>query len=297
MGSYALTMDDINKSFVAIETAIDAGITRFDHANIYKFGKSEEVFGYYLSDHKNLRDSIEIQSKVGINIPFDGGNNFYDYRYDHVVGEVDKILHRLQTEYLDVLLLHRPDALIDRKEFKRTIDHLFDSGKVRRLGVSNMSTSHIGLLAQYSERKIVANQLEMGLHKRDWVESGLLFNHIDHKELSVEQGTVEFCMLNDIELQAWSPLAQGIYSGRSLENADSATKNTARLVEKLAKEKLVSKEAIVLAWLMRHPANIVPVIGSSNPDRIRLCTQARDVVMTHREWYELMICARGVQLP
>lgn len=292
-----LKKEDIIHSFAAIEAALEVGMTRFDHANIYKWGKAEEVFGLYLEEHKGLREKIELQSKVGIHVPTDGNHGYYDFSYDHVVSEVEKILKRLRTDYLDTLLFHRPDALVDRKEFKRAVDYLFDNGMVRNIGVSNMSQYQINLLENYTERHMVANQLEMSLKKRDWVESGFVINQQDAKGLDFENGTVEYCMLNNIEIQAWGPLAQGIYTGRNIEDTDEATKNTVALVAKLAEERNVSTEAIVLAWLMRHPANIVPVIGTSNPERIRYCGQAKDVTLTHQEWYQLLVAARGHMIP
>ncbi|WP_207655771.1 aldo/keto reductase [Vallitalea okinawensis] len=282
----------------AIEAALLIGIYRFDHANIYQLGKSEEVFGHYLKRHQNKREELYIQSKVGIQLATEQRKGQYNFSYEHIMDEVTGSLNRLQTTYLDCLILHRPDPLMDGKELKKAIDNLFSSEMVRQIGVSNMSYHQMKLIEMYIERPLVANQLEMSLSKLDWIDATVTFNHSDYPMTDFPIGTIEYAMGNNIEIQAWGALAQGIYTGRILEEGTpEPVFKTKELVNQIASDKGITPEAIVLAWLMRHPGNISPIIGSKNPDRIRACKDAINVQLSRDEWYELFITSRGKNLP
>lgn len=294
----AITDKDIKEATAAIDAALESGIRFFDLADIYRFGKSEEVFGRYLKEHRDLREQMIIQSKVGIMLNGVPAGSCFNFSYDHIIKEVDAILSRLGTEYLDILLLHRPDPLLEREGIKRAMDELFAQGKVRALGVSNMDYHQIQLLENYTGRKIVTNQLELSLSKTDFVSSAIGFNNHHGKNLDFQLGTLEYCMLNNVSLQAWSPLAGGIYSGAPLdENAPESVIKTKEIVERIAKDRNVSLDGVVLAWLLRHPAKINPVIGSTNPQRIKNASDAFKVNMTRYEWYELLDASRGVGSP
>ncbi|ALC82135.1 MULTISPECIES: aldo/keto reductase [Bacillus] len=297
--SSPISNEDIVKAEQAIDAALAAGITMFDHADIYRMGKAEEVFGNILASKPGLREQIIVQSKCGIRFEDEGGPFRYDFSKEHILTSVDRILQRLQTEYIDILLLHRPDPLMEPEEVAEAFQQLKSSGKVRHFGVSNMNKAQIQLLQAYCNDPIIVNQLEMNLRKLDWVDHGVLVNHESGAASHFSDGLLEHCILNDIQIQGWSPLANGIYSGNEIENMNEADKQTKELVKKLASEKETSIEAIILGWLMRHPAKIQPVIGTTNPDRIRNCRDAirQSELMTREEWYSLYVSARGAKLP
>ncbi len=293
-----LTKNAIEQGTKAIKAALDCGITTFDFANIYQKGKAEKVFGLYLEKHESLREKLFIQSKVGIELYDDPAKNKYNFSKRHVIEEVEAILERLKTDYLDCLILHRFDPLMDPKELSEAIQEMKARGLFKNLGVSNMSHHQIKIIEKITKEKITVNQLEMSLKKRDWLEGSIMFNHGGYQSLDFPVGTIEYCQLNGIELQAWGSLGQGIYSGRPLEEPiDESIKKTRALVAKLAKEKNVSKESIVIAWLLKHPSNIRPVIGSTNEERIKNIVESTQVKLTREEWYDLFVSARGSVLP
>ncbi|MMZ62368.1 Oxidoreductase YdhF [compost metagenome] len=250
-----------------------------------------------LKNNPELREKIILQSKCGIR--FAEGNNphFFDFSEEHILSSVDGILERLGIEYLDILLLHRPDALVDPEEVASAIQKLKTSGKVNHFGVSNMNHGQIKLLQAYSGEPFIVNQLEMSLLKIGFLETGIHVNQEAAKNNIFPDGTLEYCRLEHIQLQSWGPLARGLYSGASLEGQSESVTQTARLVQRMAKEKGTTSEAIVLAWLMTHPAGIQPVIGTINPSRIRACKDAATLRLTREEWYALYISSRGVDVP
>ncbi|HKL98337.1 MAG TPA: aldo/keto reductase [Mobilitalea sp.] len=293
-----LTKAHLEEAKAAIDTALECGITYFDLADIYRAGKSEKVFGQYLKEKPGIREKMILQSKVGIHLTGAPFGSRFNFSYEHIITAVDGILSRLGTDYLDILLLHRPDPLLDRDEIKQAMDELFAQGKIRALGVSNMDYHQIKLLEAYTGRKIIANQLELSLLKTDFVSSATGFNNATGKNLDFQLGTLEYCMLNNVSLQAWGPLAKGIYTGKPLdENTPETVIKTKEIVERIAKEQKVSSEGVVLAWLMKHPAKINPVIGSKNPERIKKAMDAFKVKLTRDEWYELLVASKGVSMP
>ncbi|RFU62390.1 aldo/keto reductase [Peribacillus glennii] len=294
-----VTKEQVLAAEQAIEAALASGITMFDHADIYKRGKAEEVFGTIVKDRPSLRENMVIQSKCGIRFADEHGPGRYDFSKEHILHSVDGILQRLATDYLDILLLHRPDPLMDPEEVAEAFDVLVRSGKVRQFGVSNMDKGQITLLQAYSDVPIIVNQLEMSLHKLDWVDQGVLVNQPAGNASHFADGLLEYSMINDIQIQAWSPLAKGIFTGQELDHATEAEVKTKELVENMACEKETTKEAIVLGWLMRHPAKIQPVIGTTNAERIKNCEDAirQSELMTREEWYSLYVSSRGNKLP
>jgi predicted oxidoreductase len=271
----------------------------FDHADIYAFGKAETVFGQVLKEKPTLRENIIIQSKMGIRFPDEeaGIPARYDFSKPYILESVDGILSRLGIDYLDTLLLHRPDALMDVREVGEAFHQLKASGKVRYFGVSNMSAGQIRLLQQHCNEKLVINQLEMSLQKIGWLDTGVHVNQIAARENTFPEGTLEYCQLENIQLQAWGSLAQGLYSGRDLENESDSVKKTASLVHQMAEEKQTTKEAIVLAWLMKHPVAIQPIIGTTDASRIKACAESQNITLSRDEWYTLYVSSRGVSLP
>ncbi|MEU9254610.1 aldo/keto reductase [Streptomyces sp. NPDC048270] len=287
---------DIDAAEAAIEAALDSGITAFDHADIYRGGKSEAVFGEVLARTPGLRERITLQTKCGIRPGGKDRPGLYDLRGPAIVGRVEESLARLRTDVLDVLLLHRPDPLADPDEIASALMSLHRQGLVRHFGVSNMGAAQIASLQARLDVPLVANQLEMSLHSRDWVEAGVLLNTPDSARNGFPFGTLEHCRDHGIRLQAWGALAQGRFTGRQQTDAERAT---ADLLAELARRKGTTPESVLLWWVRRHPAGIAPVIGTARPERIRACRDAavREPDLTHEEWYELWVTARGVPLP
>ena len=294
-----MTKEDVFQAEQAIDAALEIGISFFDHADIYKMGKSEQVFGEVLKSRPTLRESMIIQSKCGIRFPEGDLPTRYDFSKQHITNSVDESLKRLGINDLDILLLHRPDPLIDPEEVAETLQQLKKAGKVRYFGVSNMNHHQIEFLQTYLNEPLIVNQLELSLHHIDWLEQGVFVNQKQGSNVNFPEGTIEYCRLNDIQIQAWGPLAKGIFSGRELDSPPEAVVKTRLLVEKMAREKGTTLEAIILGWLMRHPARIQPVIGSANPERIRNCKDAviLSETMTRDEWYSLYVASRGENMP
>jgi predicted oxidoreductase len=289
----------VDEAAAAVDAALEAGITLFDHADIYRSGKAEAVFGEVLAQTPGLREKIRLQTKCGIRLNEQGLETYYDLSRDALLERVDESLARLRTDYVDVLMLHRPDPLMDPAEVASAVGQLMAEGKVLALGVSNMSRAQIEVLQDRLEVPVVANQLEMSLLKRAWLESTVLVNHADGADYSFPHGTVEHCVRKGITVQAYGALARGLYTGAPAAEPTAAETATTALVAALAAEKGTTGESILLGWLMKHPAGIAPVIGTANPERIRACAGAAGVAaaMTRAEWYRLWVTARGSNIP
>jgi predicted oxidoreductase len=289
-----LTADNLKEAHEAVDAALSVGINMFDHANIYTFGKAEEIFGKVLKERPELRDSMILQSKCGIRFPeVEKGHNRFDFSKEHILYNVDDILARLGVEKIEILLLHRPDPLVEPEEVAEAFAQLKASGKVGSLGVSNMSEGQMKLLRAYLDEPLVANQLELNLLRLDWLNSVVHVNQEAGKLSSFPEGTIEYCRLANVQLQAWSPLARGMFSGNDLSKESETVKETAALVARMAEEKSTTREAIVLAFLLRHPANIQPVIGTVKPERIVACGEVGKVTLTRVEWNDLFATSRG----
>lgn len=284
----------------AVHTALDEGINFFDHADIYARGKSEQVFSAIFQQDPGLRDKIFVQSKCGIRFsgdPREDSPGRYDFSYSYIIDSVEGSLQRLGTDYLDLLLLHRPDPLVEPEEVARAFDDLQRSGKVLFFGVSNHTGAQIALLQEYVDQPLVVNQLELNVIHTHLIDEGIVFNQDQPDHPVRGNGTLEYCRAAEITIQAWSPLAEGYVSGREVDNPPERILQTAEVVAQMAKEKDVSREAILIAWILRHPAKIQPIIGTTNPERIRAACQADQVELSREEWYRLFIAGRGAQLP
>ena len=287
-----LTDQTRKDAMLAVHAALDQGINFFDHADIYGRGKAEEAFSQVWRDRPSLRQSVIVQTKCGIrfeNDPVPGVPLRYDYSHDHIMRAVEGSLRRLGTDYVDILLLHRPDALVEPQEVARAFDRLSADGKVRCFGVSNHSAWQIELLKRWVTQRLVVNQLEVNVVHNQLVNAGVSVNQDQPAMPTHGEGTLEYCRLNDITIQAWSPLAHGAFAKQSNERATK----TAEVAEALARQKGVSVEAILVGWLLRHPAGIQPVIGTTKPDRIKAACQADSVELTREEWYQLFTAGRG----
>jgi predicted oxidoreductase len=283
----------------AINCALDNGITMFDHADIYARGKSEELFSEIWNEHPGLRSKIILQTKCGIvfgGVPTPDAPHRFDFSYEHIIESVEGSLKRLKTDYLDILLLHRPDPLVEPEEVARAFDELHKSGKVKFFGVSNHTGYQIDLLCKYVDQPIVVNQLEVNVIHSDLINAGVIANQRKPETFIRGEGTLDYCRLYNITVQAWSPLAVGAFEYNGQGN-DEYKKNLAKVISEIAESRKVSKEAVVTAWLLRHPAKIQPVIGTRNPERIAAICQADTFELTRYEWYKLFVAGRGEDVP
>lgn len=292
-----VTTENINQARSIIETALESGINVFDHADIYTFNKAEAAFGKALKQEPSLRERMYIQSKCGIRFEDDSAPGRYDFSADWVKKSVDGILQRLQIEKLDVLLLHRPDPLMNTEELAEALLKLRNAGKFDHLGVSNMSHHQINFLQSSLNLTVVANQVEMSLANLDWLNEGVMIGTHDENNNNYVAGMMEFCRLNDIQLQAWGSLARGIFSEKGMNSEQQHIRETSQYVMQLCEKYEVPSEVIVLMFLLRHPANIQPIIGTTNLDRIRSSMSATENSLSREEWYHLFVKARNSKLP
>ena len=292
-----ITLEERRNAQRLIETALAHGITLFDHADIYARGKSEQVFGQVLRASPGLRAKMVLQSKCGIRFADDppGAPQRYDFSYAHIVASVEGSLARLGVDHLDILLLHRPDALMEPEEVARAFDALHASGKVRHFGVSNHTPGQIDLLRRHLRQPLVANQVEVSLLHLPLIDDGVVANSTGHAYASAA-GTLDHARLHDIRLQAWAPLAGGRL-GTLSEFADPVVHQTSALLRQLAAAHGVAPEAIQLAWLLRHPAGLQPIIGTTDPVRLAACCAADEVRLSREAWYALFSAARGGRVP
>ena len=298
-GTDPLSSGAIQNTLECIRTALDGGITLFDHADIYCLGKSEEAFSHAWSELGLNRDAVELQSKCGIRRtgePTSDAPHRFDFSYDHITTSVQKSLERLRTSYLDLLLLHRPDPLADLEDVARAFTDLRSQGLVTHFGVSNFNAAQIALLQSALSEPLRVNQLEFNLLQNDLLDEGATVNNIQQRHSYRGDGTLEYCRLHGITVQAYSPVARGQLTPAA-DNADERTKNAARILAEMARTKHISPETLLLAWILRHPAGIRPVIGSTKPTRISGMVQAPGVQLSREEWYTLYLAGRGRDLP
>ena len=288
-----MRMPDLDKEAAAkvIRTAYDCGINFFDHATCYGNGTAEERFAEAFPLTGIGREDIYIQSKCGL--CFD--RNEFDWTKENILSSVDDSLRRLNVEYLDALLLHRPDVLFDPEEVAEAFDELEKAGKVRHFGVSNLVPMQIELLKKYVKQPLVINQVQLSLEQSQLIDQALYMNN-KTTEYSVNRdgNALDYCRLNDITIQAWSPLQFGMFGGTFIDNPKFPELNEA--LAKFAEREGVSKSAIAIAWILRHPAKMQAIIGTMNPEHIKDICAAAGVTLSHHDWYELYLAA-GKFLP
>ncbi|KGL42144.1 aldo/keto reductase family oxidoreductase [Listeria sp. SHR_NRA_18] len=285
-----MRMADLSKDDAAkmINTAMDAGINFFDHADIYGGGKSEEVFADAVGMNPAVREKMILQSKCGIR------PGMFDFSKEHILESVDGILKRLQTDYIDILLLHRPDTLVEPEEVAEAFTALKKSGKVREFGVSNQNPMQIELLSKYVEQKLVANQLQLSITNTGMIDAGLNVNMKIDRSIDRDGSILDYCRLKDITIQAWSPFQFGFFEGVFLDNPKFPELN--KVIDRISAEKGVENTAIATAWILRHPAKIQTVVGTMNPERLQAISAASNITLTRQEWYEIYLAA-GNELP
>lgn len=271
-----------------IHNAMEVGIDLFDHADIYGGGKSEEVFAEAIGMNPYVREKMVLQTKCGIR------KGFFDFSKEHILSSVEGSLKRLKTDYIDILLLHRPDTLMEPEEVAEAFSELKERGKVRYFGVSNQNPLQIELLKKYLKDDLIVNQLQLSLMHTPMIDAGLNVNMMNDPAVVRANGVLEYSRLNDMTIQAWSPFQYGMIQGPFVGNEEFPEVN-AKLRE-FAEKKGVTDSAIAIAWILRHPAKIQPVVGSMNPKRLKEIAEASNVELSREEWYELYRAA-GNELP
>mgnify|MGYP002509542785 CR=1 FL=1 len=270
-----------------VDVAMDQGINFFDHADIYAGGEAERIFGEAVDPV--LREKIILQTKCAIR-----PGVCYDFSKQHILESVDGSLKRLNTDHIDILLLHRPDTLMEPEEVAEAFDILERQGKVRCFGVSNQNSAQIELLNHYCGNRLMVNQLQFSIAHCGIIDSGLNVNIHNDAGIDRDGGILEYCRLKGITIQAWSPFQYGMFEGVFLGSEKFPELN--RLIDELAEQYRVSNNAIAVAWILRHPAKIQAIVGSTNPRRIADIARASDVTLTREEWYALYMAA-GKRLP
>lgn len=269
-----------------VGTALECGYNFFDHADIYGGGRCEEIFGGVLSRNKGLRDKIFIQTKCSIK------QGEYDFSYEHIISSVDASLKRLCTDHIDVLLLHRPDLLMEPTEVARAFDELYSSGKVSEFGVSNHNPMQIELLKKSVEQRLCINQLQLSVTNASMISSGACVNTAFDGGVVRDGYVRDYCRLNDITIQPWSPLQYGFFEGTFIDNEKFPELN--QVLGELADKYGITKTGVAIAWLLRLPEKMQPVVGTTNLARIREISNAADIELERSEWYRLYRAAGHV---
>lgn len=270
-----------------IETAIENGITFFDHADIYGTGASEKIFSKALDQSRYQRDDVFLQSKLGI-VP----GKMYDFSKEHIIQGVEGILKRLNTDYLDSLLLHRPDTLMEPEEVAEAFNQLEKLGKVRYFGVSNFTPGQVELLKQAVTQGLHVNQLQFGLMHTGMIDQGLNANRTEPASLDHDGGVLEYSRINQMTIQAWSPYQgkNGVFIG------DETLPKLNHHLKELANKYNVTPAGLVTSWVLRHPAQMQIIVGTMNPERIQQIAAGAKVKLSREDWYSLYRAA-GNKLP
>lgn len=271
-----------------INTALEEGINFFDHADIYGGGKAEEAFAQAVDMNPSVREKFILQTKCGIR------QGYFDFSKEHILEAVDGSLKRLQTDYIDVLLLHRPDALVEPEEVAEAFTILHSSGKVKYFGVSNQNPMQIELLSKYLNQKLIINQLQLSITNTGMIDSGINVNMKIDQSIDRDGSILDYCRLKNITIQAWSPFQFGFFEGVFLNNDKFPELN--KKIDEIAEAKGVPNTAIAIAWILRHPAKIQPIVGTTNADRLKDICKASKIELTRQEWYEIYKAA-GNKLP
>ncbi len=269
-----------------VGTALDLGINFFDHADIYGGGLSELRFRDAIKHLNVNRDKMIIQSKCGIR------EGYFDFSKEYILSSVDGILERLGTEYLDFLILHRPDVLVEPEEVAEAFTKLRAEGKVKHFGVSNQNRFQMELLQSYLDEPLAVKQLQLSPAHTPMFDAGLNVNMLNKASIEHDDGIVDYCRLKRVTIQAWSPFQIDLSRGLFVNHPDYKELN--ETIAKLAKNYNVSSEAIVIAWILRHPAQIQAIVGSMNPSRLKAIDKANDIALTREEWYDIYRSAGNI---
>ena len=291
LGCMRMPALSVEQAAAMIRTAAEEGVNFFDHATCYGGGEAEARFGDAFPLTGLKREDVYIQSKCGLY--FD--RKEFSWSKADILDSADGILRRLKTEYLDALLLHRPDLLFDPEEVAEAFDELHRAGKVRHFGVSNVTPGQLELLKKYVKQPLVFNQLQFSLEQSQLIDSGLYLNNLTTERSVVrDNGVLDYCRLHDITVQAWSPLQFGMFKGCFVDHPDFPELN--RVLGELGEQYGVPKTAIAIAWILRHPAKMQAIAGTMNPAHLKDICAASRVDLTHNEWWQLYL-ASGRFLP
>ena len=274
-----------------VETALSVGINAFDLADIYGLGRCEELLGIVLKNRPDLREKMWIQSKCGIRIE---EFTYFDFSKDYIIKSVDGILQRLKIDHLDSLLLHRPDALMESDQVAEAFDLLYKQGKVRNFGVSNQNPMMMELLKKDVKQPLAVNQLQLSAAFTPGFESGFHVNMEDSQAAMRDGSIFEYCKLYDVVIQAWSVLQFGYFKGNFVGNEKFQALN--QVLDRLALKYGVTPSTIAISWILRYPAKMQAVVGTTNPKHLREVSQAANFSLTRKEWYEIYLAA-GNNLP
>ena len=274
-----------------VETALSVGINAFDLADIYGRGRCEELLGLVLKNRPDLREEMWIQSKCGIRIE---EFTYFDFSKDYIIKSVDGILQRLKIDHLDSLLLHRPDALMESDQVAEVFDLLYKQGKVRNFGVSNQNPMMMELLKKDVKQPLAVNQLQLSAAFTPGFESGFHVNMEDSQAAMRDGSIFEYCKLHDVVIQAWSVLQFGYFKGNFVGNEKFQALN--QVLDRLAIKYGVTSSTIAISWILRYPAKMQAVVGTTNPKHLREVSQAANFSLTRKEWYEIYLAA-GNNLP
>ena len=288
LGCMRIADKNSSETEALIKCALEHGINFFDHADIYGGGKSEAIFGEVLQREPSLRSKILLQSKCSIH------DGMYDCSKEHILRSVDGILKRLHTDYIDCLLLHRPDALLEPEEIAGAFQELERSGKVLKFGVSNMSRYQMELIDSAIEQPLLVNQLQMSIAHCPAIDAGINVNTMKDEAVNRDGGTLEYCRMKGMIVQTWSPLQKGFFGGVFL--SDPAYPALNEVLQELAEKYECTADAIAYAWLLRYPARMQVMIGTTKPERIANAAKSAEILLTREEWYRLYK-ASGKTLP
>lgn len=286
LGCMRMSALDVQDAAKVVATSLEHGMNFFDHADIYGGGESERRFAATVKELGVAREDMILQSKCGIR------QGFFDFSKEHILTSVDGILSRLETDYLDVLALHRPDALMEAEEVAEAFRILKESGKVRHFGVSNQNSYQMEWLQSYLDEPLVVNQLQFSPAHTPLLDAGLHVNMKEDAATMRDGGLIDYCQLKKITIQAWSPFMVSLQQGLFLTNPNYKSLNDT--IDKYAKVYQVSPEAIVVAWILRHPAKIQTIVGSMNPERLARIAKAEQVQLTRPEWYDIYRSAGNI---
>ncbi len=275
-----------------INTGLEEGINFLDTADCYTNGVAEQVLGDTFTGNPGLREKVFLQSKCGIRN--DDDFTWFDFSKEHILEAVDASLKRLQTDYLDCLLLHRPDALMEAEEIAEAFDILYKAGKVRNFGVSNQNPIMMDMIRKYVNYPITTNQVQLSPAFTPSLDAGFHVNMKTDPAIMRDGSLFEYCRMNDIVIQAWSPLQYGYFEGVYLGSDKYPELN--KVLDRMAAERGVSATAVALAWILRYPGRTQVVTGTTKPSRIREAAKATEISLTKKEWYEIYLSA-GNDLP
>ena len=286
LGCMRISEMNVKEVSALIDKCLELGINFFDHADIYGGGKCEELFGKVFSENKTLRDKMILQSKCGIR------NGYFDFSKEHILSSVDGILKRLGVDCLDVLLLHRPDTLMEPDDVAAAFDLLLSKGLVKQFGVSNMNPAQIIFLESALNQKLIVNQLQFSAAHTGMVDNGICVNMRIDQGIDRDGCILEFCRSKDITIQTWSSLQYGFFEGTFLGSDKYPKLN--KVLDRIAKEKGVTDAAVAIAWILRHPAKMQVIPGTTKISRIEDIVKSVNIELTRPEWYEIYTSAGNI---